>query len=70
MKVKLNTDRVRCDHPGVSSLQGAGEVIELDDAEARRLIESGQAEPAPEGPEAATHGPAESATKPRTHPRQ
>ncbi len=70
MKVKLNTDRVRCDHPGVSSLQGAGEVIELDDAEARRLIERGQADPLPDDPESATRGPGETATKPRTHPRQ
>lgn len=40
MKVKLTTDRA-----GWGWEQRAGDVVELPDAEAKRLVQAGQAEP-------------------------
>lgn len=45
MKVNLNTARAFLDDKGFGVSQKAGEEIEVDDDEANRLIESGQATP-------------------------
>lgn len=52
---------------GTSFVFNHGDVAELDDAEAMRLIAAGIAEPW--GPETASTGPAENAAKPKGNKR-
>lgn len=64
MRVKLTCGRV-----GIGFDQSPGDVIELPDAEARRMIEAGSAEPAARheesrARESAMAGPRENAARP------
>lgn len=54
MKVKLLISRA-----GTGFVQSAGDVVEVSNGEAKRMIEAGQAEPVTEKPEKATARKAE-----------